>query len=281
MPYSQSIDREHRTCLLFLIDQSDSMADPIAGEPGRSKADRLADAVNRVINEVIGLCTKDTSGVPRNYFDVSVIGYGAWVGPALGGPLAGRDLVPILDVYNNPARIEERRRQVDDGAGGLVTETIRFPVWFGPVANNGTPMCQAMDRAQSVLEPWTRTHPNSFPPMVINITDGEVSDGDPRSSGEALRALATNDGQLLLYNVHLSSHPGLPLLYPESEYGLPDDYARQLFEMSSTLPPLFQQEASREGYRIGPQARGFVFNADIVEVIKLLNIGTRALPLAR
>jgi hypothetical protein len=46
--------------------------------------------------------------------------------------------------------------------------------------------------------------------------------------------------------------------------------------MSSALPLKLQQALGQAGYAAGPQARGFVFNADIVDVIKFLDIGTRS-----
>jgi hypothetical protein len=275
MPYTAEISRQNPSCILFLIDQSGSMGDPFGGEPGRSKAERLADAINRLLFELSIRCTKDQTEGVRNYYEVGVIGYGPRVGPTLGGKLAGQALVSIRDVANNPARVEERRRKVEDGAGGLVEETIRFPVWFDPVAQDGTPMCEALHLARSILAPWVQAHPASFPPIVINITDGEATDGDPRPAAGDLRKLATDDGNLLLFNLHLSSQPGAPILYPQDETGLPDEYARQLFQMSSLLPPHIREAAQSEGYAIGPQSRGFVFNADIVEVIKFLDIGTR------
>lgn len=281
MAYTAEISRANPSCLLFLIDQSGSMGEPFGGEVGRSKAERLADAINRLLYELTIRCTKDQTEGIRNYYDVGVIGY--WndqerhhVGPVLGGELAGRDLIPIREVGDNPARVEERRRKVEDGVGGLIEETTKFAIWFDPVANGGTPMCQALHHAHALLQPWIQSHPHSFPPIVINITDGEATDGDPRLPAEALRTLATADGNILLFNLHLSSRPGVPVLYPENETGLPDAFAQQLFQMSSLLAPHLCEAASSAGYVVGPQSRGFVFNADIVEVIKFLDIGTRA-----
>lgn len=276
MTYNAEISRERPGAILFLIDQSGSMSDPFGGEPGRSKAERLADAVNRLLFELTIRCTRDQEEGVRNYYEVGVIGYGKEVGPVLGGALRGRTLVSIRDIANNPLRIDERQVQREDGAGGLVREIVRLPVWFDPMTAGGTPMCQALRLACSVLDPWIQTHANSYPPIVINITDGEATDGDPRQPGQVLSQMATQDGSTLLFNLHLSSRPGQPLLYPESEVGLPDEYARQLFQMSSLLPPVIQQATQSEGYHSGPQSRGFVFNADIVEVIKFLDIGTRA-----
>ncbi len=130
--------------------------------------------------------------------------------------------------------------------------------------------------ARATVEPWVADHPASFPPIVINITDGDATDGNPVAPAEGLRKLATDDGQTLLFNLHLSDNPGPPVTYPESEETLADDFARRLFRMSSVLPGYMRDAARGEGYPVGAQSRGFVFNADIVEVIKFLDIGTRA-----
>src|SRR5262249_51442714 len=211
----------------------------------------------------------------HDYFHVAVIGYGASVGSAFGGQLAGRELVPVSDIANLPARIEERKRKMDDGAGGIVEQPIRFPIWFDPVANGATPMCQALGRATSLLEAWVAQNPNSFPPVVINITDGEATDGDPSRSADSLKSVRSNDGESLLFNLHLSSAAGTTVEFPDSEAGLPDQFARLLFRMSSVLPPHIRDQAIGEGYRVTDGSRGFVFNADLVSVIKFLDIGTR------
>ena len=168
------------------------------------------------------------------------------------------------------------QRMVEDGAGGLVEETIKMPVWFYPVASSGTPMCEALRQSQAILQDWISAHQESFPPMVINITDGEATDGDPVPVAEHLKQLATHDGNVLLFNLHLSSHAGPSVQYPDSEVGLLDEFAVQLFRMSSVLPPHIQAAVAAGGYTINPQARGFVFNAGIVEVIKFLNTGTQS-----
>lgn len=274
MPYTAEISRGNPSCFLFLIDQSGSMGDTFAsGESKRRKCEGVADAVNKLLQNLVIKCAKE-EGV-RDYFHVGVIGYGATVGSAYGGQLAGRELVPVSDIGNLPARIEERSRQVEDGAGGLVQQSVRFPIWFDPVANGGTPMCQAFGRATSLLESWALQHPDGFPPVVINITDGEATDGDPTAASENIRKIHTNDGDVLLFNIHLSSVASTPLEFPDSEAGLPDQFARLLFRMSSALPAHIRDQARNEGYRVTEGARGFVFNADLVSVIKFLDIGTR------
>ena len=274
MPYSAEISRANPSCFLFLIDQSGSMEDPFGGgESNRKKADLVADAINRLLQNLVIKCAKE-EGI-RDYFHVGVIGYGEKVGPALGGALAGRELVPISDIGNLPARVEQRTKKVEDGAGGLIEQAIRFPVWFDPVGHGATPMCQALTQAQTILSNWLPQHADSFPPIVINITDGEATDGNPTAAAAAVRALQNNDGNVLLFNIHLSSKGGKPIEFPDSGANLPDKYAELMFDLSSPLTATMRSIAEQEGLAVSESSRGFVFNADMVSVIKFLDIGTR------
>jgi hypothetical protein len=272
--YTAEISRTNPSVFLFLIDQSGSMDDPFgSGEATRKKADGVADAINRLLQNLVIKCAK-SEGV-RDYYSVGVLGYGAQSGPAFAGALAGRDLAPISEIADHPARVEERTKKVDDGAGGLVDQKVKFPIWFDPISKGGTPMVAALTRARDVLSAWLADHPGAFPPIVINITDGESTDGDPTAAAEALRSLASDDGNVLLFNAHLSSQNAPAVEFPDSEDGLADQYAKLLFRMSSDLPGYMRSAAGAEGYAVSDGAKGFVFNADLVSVIRFLDIGTR------
>jgi len=273
VPYVAEINRTNPTCLLFLIDQSSSMAGSFGGSPGKTKADGVADAVNRLLQNLALKCAK-SDGI-RDYFHVGVIGYGDGVHSALGGALAGRHLVPVSEFANNPLRVEPRRRKVDDGAGGLIEQSFKFPVWFEPVADGQTPMFQALTLAAQILQEFITHSPECYPPLVVNVTDGQASDADPRPAAAAIRELATADGPVLLFNAHLSSAPVPPVVFPARAEGLADRYARHLFKMSSPLPPQMLEAARADGFEVADGARGFAFNADLVSVIRFLDIGTR------
>ena len=136
-------------------------------------------------------------------------------------------------------------------------------------------MCEALRKAKEYLRTFLDAHPRCYPPIVINITDGQPSDGDPRDAAKELCALTSVDGNVLLFNAHLSGKQNRPIEFPEDDSDLPDDYARLLFRMSSVLPPNLVETAKSGGLAVGPRARGFVFNADLVAVIRFLEIGTR------
>src|SRR5260221_6854685 len=128
MGYSAEISRWNPTCFLFLIDQSGSMADRFGlGEATTSKAEGAATSINRLLQELVLTCAKE-EGI-RDYFHLGVIGYGNSVASGFAGSLAGRDLVPISEVGNSPARVENKVKKMDDGAGGIIDKNVRFPIW--------------------------------------------------------------------------------------------------------------------------------------------------------
>ena len=177
MSYTAEICRDNPTCFLFLVDQSGSMAAPFGAESGKTKAQGVADAINRLLQSLVMRCTKGHDVLDR--YHIGVVGYGEEIGLGFTGDLAGEVLQPISQINEHPLRVEERRKKMDDGAGGLVEQTVKFPVWFEPVARGKTLMCGAIQAAQEVIREFVNQHPNCFPPIVINVTDGKATDGDP------------------------------------------------------------------------------------------------------
>lgn len=265
MPYSAEISRRNPGCIMFLLDQSGSMDEPFGREKSIRKAKGAADAINKILLTIVLRCTKE-DGV-RDYFEISVIGYGAREGYV--GPLLRKEekFVKVSWLYEHPLRKEEK---IEMGPRGEKVHA-RLPIWFEPVAENGTPMCAALQLAYDWIKEWIDKHPNSFPPIVFNITDGMATDGDPEPYGKKIMELATSDGNVLLFNCHISGVEANPIVFPISEEELPnDEYARKLFRMSSELPePMIRLGDLRKG------ARGFAFNADLAALVNFLDIGTR------
>ncbi|HYX82525.1 MAG TPA: vWA domain-containing protein [Gemmatimonadales bacterium] len=275
MPYQSEISRKNPGCFVFLIDQSESMEDAFGGgDDGRRKAEELATILNKLIHNLCIRCAKSDS--IYDYFHVGVLGYSEdTCKPALGGELSGRSLVPISELATKPLRIEERLKKSDDGAGGVVEQTVKFPVWFDPHWKGGTPMCAALKEATRIVETWCQEHPKGFPPIVINVTDGEATDGDLVAEARKLTAIGCDDGSALLFNIHLSSTAGPSIELPASGSRLPDQHAKQLFEASSTLTPFMVARANELGMSAAENSRGFIFNAQPLHVIHFLDIGTR------
>ena len=278
MTYAAEISRANPTCFLFLIDQSASMKEPIGGgDVPMQKAEAVADAINRLLSELSIKCAKE-DGV-RDYFHVGVIGYGSSVGPIFEGALAGRDLVPLSEVAATPARLEERVRPIGSRGGSKANQPIKFPTWFSATAYGDTPMSAALTRARDVMSTWLAQHPGSFPPIVLNVSDGESTDGDPSIAAEGLKGLTSTDGNVLLFNLHLSSDLSDPIVFPNAEDPLPDTYAKMLFRMSSSLPDDMRKAAQRQDLALGDGSKGFAFNADISSIVQFLDVGTQVMDL--
>ncbi|HEX3464830.1 MAG TPA: vWA domain-containing protein [Candidatus Elarobacter sp.] len=273
MPYTAEISRRNPAYFIILIDQSLSMEDPLGDGTG-AKARVVADTVNRLLQNIAIQCSKD--GSIWDYFYVSVLGYGLSVGSAFSGDLGREDCAPISAIALHPARIEERTKRIADGTGGFKTQSVKFPVWFDAVAGGGTPMCEALAAARDYCAAWAAEFPHSFPPIVLNVTDGESTDpGNPIEYAHAVRAISVDDGGTLLFNLHLSSKRAAPVLYPAVADDLPDKFSRQLFEMSSPLPPPMIASAVSMGIPARAGSRGFVFNAPFEQLVNFLEIGTR------
>ena len=280
MPYTADISRANPACFLFLVDQSRSMEQALAGQPGQRKMDQAAAAINRILDTVSQRCSQGMD--IRDYFNIGVIGYNtdgagrSTITSALPGTSPEQPFLPISQVVD-AAEVEEMQVRESDGAGGLVEVTRRFPVWLRPQAQYGTPMCQAFEIASQALADWVSRHPDSFPPIVINVSDGAASDGNPEGPAQSITNLQTSDGNTLLFNVHLSDVAAAPVQYPDREEVLPqDDYALTMFRISSSLPESSRSQAASLDLPVNEDSRGYVFNADMTALVQFLDIGTRA-----
>jgi hypothetical protein len=255
--YKAAINRATPGLILVAVDQSAAMAAPSGGVGGR-RIDRAAASVNRFVNELLSFCEKGEEK-PRNYFAVGLVGYSAdeagrpVIGPVLGGALAGRDLVSVVDLYDHPLEIERRKKAQDDGAGGRVECEIHFPVWYRPPApSGGAPLCAALANCRRIAGEWVTDYPGNFPPIVLNLTSGGACDGDPTEAARGLMDVATADGKLLLVNCVVGDG-GPPVVAP----GEPQPGAETIFRMSSPVPEPLRQKSEMRGNPLPAGARLF------------------------
>ena len=275
MPYTAEISRANPACFLFLVIQCLTV-------PAYS-----ADAVNRIVDTLSQRCS---SGMDiRNYFHIGILGFttGGFLGTGsmkntytLPGTTPERPFLPISQVVE-VAEIEERKVKENYGGGEAVEVTRRMPVWLRHRRGFFDPMCEMLKSIESPLTNWIDDHPNSYPPIVIVICDGYATDGDPLSAAQRIRSLRTNDGNVLLFTVHLSSNIGSrPTLFPSREDGLQSlgegaDDSKMMFRMTSVLPEGSRRAAADLGFAVDEESRGFVLNADAVSLAQFLDIGTR------
>jgi len=276
MAYKAEISRTNPTCFLFLVDHSTSMNEPVMGVEGNpKKSEFVAEALNRVLQSLVVSASKDLD--VRQYFQIGVLGYGSEIRSILPGADDNTNLAWIDEVYQHPLRIEDRTREELDNEGGTTIIKTKFPIWVEPYSRGHTPMRQVFESAFSIIANWVEEHPESYPPTVINLTDGQSNDGKVAEAAQNLRALKTKDGYVILLTLHTSSHPhDQPVVFPSTVEEMPDFSSRSMFEMSSPLPENLRRAAEEIlGTEIQKKARGIVYNSDIAGIVQGLEIGTR------
>lgn len=258
-------------CLIVLLDQSGSMAEQF-GKDKRSKAVAAARAVNMALEVLVESCQKGES--VRDYFHVGVIGYGKNSAQDLLAGGSGPAGLLTTSELETKAQVEKIETEEDDGTGKL--KVVNQNKWFDPVCDGGTPMEGAFKIASEKLKEWAAKYPNSFPPIVLNITDGEPNNPDQaESEAQVLRQISTSDGDALLFNCHITATGETPIDYPSSDLGLSDDRAKWLFKISSEIPEKLISNANATGLSsVTSGSRGFVYNATAGKLVKFLRIGT-------
>ena len=272
MSYSAEINRSRPTAILMVVDQSTSMGHRLAS--GQTKSAFLADVLNKTLYTLITNCSK-ADGV-RDYFDIGVVAYsGDGARNGFDGALGERPLNAVSRLAETPLRVETRIKKVHGEHDQLLEQKVKFPIWFEPKNRGKTSMCAGLSLAVEILRGWCTEHPMAFPPTVLHVTDGHPTDGNPEPIVDQLKAVGTEDGACLIFNLHVDVGDGVSLLFPHQEGATRDRFGRALFRMSSVLPSPQLAAAKSKGYPVHPGARGFVFNAGIESIADFFDIGTR------
>ena len=290
MSYYAEISRRNPTAFIFLIDQSESMGeyldiyDENNGRP-ITKAQAVADTVNSMLEGLIGICRKE-SGV-SDLLDISLIGYGKSdnkVYRAWEGKLKKRLWCPISQVKANPAEIVKYNVDVVIRGVNVSEEHIK-DIWLIPKAEGNTPMKSALLKTKALLKNWIKDHYESYPPIVIHISDGNATDINTKheliKAAQDIKSLKTEDGNVLLINCLFTQGKAKPLIFPSSKSELPDNgNVSTFFEMSSVFPSKYTNiiiEIFCKDAILYKKARCFAYNVQSISgIIKLLDIGTRA-----
>ena len=102
------------------------------------------------------------------------------------------------------------------------------------------------------MQKWCVEHPTGYPPIVLHITDGHPTDGNPEQYADLLKGLTTTDGPCLFFNLHLDVGSARPQVFPNDERMLRDRFGKTLFRMSSELPAHAAQIAKKRGRDVTP-----------------------------
>jgi hypothetical protein len=225
-------------CLIIMIDQSASMRESLH----KSKyalswgAARFA---NHILGELLGYCAKGDEVFPR--IMIGCYGYSGsndvnWAIPKFNPDSDG--LISISDFADCEDEIEDEENE------------IIIPWIVEENAYGGTPMRAAFEKVADVAERFTKNHPDSHPPIIINITGGHPTDcaiEDLPDIVSRIMNIETSDGGSLVFNIHISLDSTPSIFFPKISDTLPDVYSRYLLNASSTIPFSLEQQLAMIG----------------------------------
>ena len=280
--YQQSINHIHRSAVVIAIDCSLSMLSYTHLHGSRMrKIDAATLIANYAIDELVARATRGNE--VRNYYDIAVISYsGDGVETIIGNEYGEFiDIKPLVEHTPQPTlyTIEQQ-----DSKGELKTTPITLHEWVKPKACGDTPMYEALISIKNLLSDWCDNPHNreSFPPLVINISDGGYSDADENEILDIARdiqELSTADGSTLFVNIHLateSDNTNHCLVFAtDSDMISMDEEDALLYKMSSILPSELERVITElTGRKRRTLFRCFARNASICEVLAMADIGT-------
>lgn len=244
----------------------------------KTKAQVVADTANLMLMDILARCRQGSHY--KHYFDIAAIGYsGKGIYPLLPN---GRWTVSPSLLATSVKETQRRVKKIKHSSGATIHHHSSLKVWIEPSADGDTPMGAAIHKACEILYSWRNSQPSndSFPPTIINITDGEATDitmDEVENIKNNLAQLGTSDGEPTLFNLHITNSSREKIYFPSSDTNIPNE-ARMLFELSSTLPEIYNEAVARESTSqssIPIQSyRAFSYNLPITELIGALQIGT-------
>ena len=279
--YTAQITRNTPTAFIFLIDQSVSMQNytTLYGEE-MPMAEAVARIVNHQLNELVLRCVKGSE--TRDYYDIAIIGYGENAYSGWKGELEGRDFVKPSELKEHPYKKITTKKETRTRKGVKVVE-IEEVQWIEAEATEGwTRVHLAFEKAKGLLDEWMEKHHDKdcYPPTIINITDGEFNGATKEyvlQQANELKSMFTNDGNVILFNIHISANKAVCVTCPASKDEVSfSSLATTMYEMSSLLPMRYSDRIAdlRGDGTPNNRYRAMSINADMSTLIQLMDIGT-------
>ena len=220
------ISEAHPTAIIFVVDQSCSMAR--GTELDNVEYDYISElvaiSINNQIENFIEKC-RDEEGEINHLYDIAVIGYGNTVRVAWTGDLQKKSFHSPEELLAQTKSPSERYR------------------WVVPRDSDTSGRCDlAFAEVHKLLSEWISREENrfSYPPTVIHISDGDVKREYQRDfllNAERIKSLQTAIGGVVVWNIcyfpkkynefvfisgeelpALSSFPGGLVMYEASSY---------------------------------------------------------------
>lgn len=218
----------------------------------------------------------------RHYFDIAMIGYGTEAYSAWNGNLEGRDFVTPEEIRDNPYQKKMVKEEVRNRKGLTIKDVEKKQWMVARHDGNWTRMNKAFKRAEGLIENWMKEHHDKdcYPPTIINITDGEyngTSHDEMLQLSNQLKSMFTNDGNVLLFNIHVVPGHAESVVFPATADELNGNgYGEKLYNMSSLLPLNYNEQirAIFGDKQTDIRYHAMGVNTGMERLVKMMKIGT-------
>lgn len=278
MDYTQVISPEYRGLFIIAIDQSASMQEAFAHYSMIvSKSEVASMVASALIDEIVMHSGKDNNICDTcPYCDIAVLGYSG----SSAYPLLSENsfILPITYFEQHSPEIITRTFEYLRDGDHLELVTENYHEWITPHACGATPMADMFSLVNQIVYDWCNNPSNydSFPPIVLNITDGYDDTNTPdltQSKAEELKSNLTNHGHALLFNIFIDSDPETERLTFPNIDSIPANHpAEALATTASLLPERFHAIAKHYNPTAQPPYRAVCYNATILNIIPMLDI---------
>lgn len=238
--------------IIILLDASMSMElNSIGGQTRHAVA---VNGLNRMITRMVTRAARGTAIAPR--YRLAMLSYGNYVKDLLGG------IKTITQVAQTGLPADWGYHESTDTAEGFA-------------------------EVRRILEAEIPRLGRCPTPLVVHFTDGEYNEGcDPTPTAQAIAAMETPGGNVLIENIFLNEDPFFDRFDPETWPGvtslnqLTSPFARNLYGISSVLPDMYRATLQDWGYHLHEQAR-MLIPGSRPELVELGFCMAAATPLTR
>lgn len=281
MDYSQVISEENRGLFIITIDQSGSMLSPFQNVSMITTKSEIASMIaSTIIDELVLRSQKEfRMSDPCPYCDIAVIGYSRNEVTSLIHDSTYVLPITALNPNKHPVKCRTIEYVTKDNHLDLILETWRE--WVEPKAVGITPTADMLSVVTKIVSEWcyNRRNQDSFPPIIINITDGleryEYT-RDVKTLSNIIKNTGTKYGKTLFFNVCISDTPrNERLQFPSPKDIDPSHPIAYLASISSELPTIFYPVARQFNNGSKPPYVCVCYNDAILQILANLKFNLR------
>jgi hypothetical protein len=238
MLYTQTATSRGPALVIYLVDAIRFMNMPCGST---TKIELVNKALRETIQEMVRRSMCDGIVEPR--YKIALFAYNTKVEDMLGG------ICDLPDLIKHGVPAISADGETDATAGFMAVETL--------------------------LQNHLRKFEDAPAPLVCHLTDGLITGNNPASVVRRIKAMAVNDGPVLVENVCVADKMLRSSVPDWSQWPgvvetkqLTNAYAKYLFHLSSPLPESYRQNINNYGYALRKGA-AFLFPGSQTELVRL------------